>query len=96
MSRNSWNGKSGDGTGAGTDSETEVEVLCWIFTPFSERRISLLGSWIFFSTNILPVCCCCTGKGLYSLYWPFSSKNSASVCGNVLAMFMQPEPVEED
>ena len=77
-------GKSGDGTGAGTDSGTEVEVLCWISTPSSERRIALLGSWIFFNTNILPVCCCCTlsskcTEGLYSFRSPFSSKNFASV-----------------
>ena len=73
MSGNSWNGKSGDGT----DPGIEVEVLCWISAPFSEKRIALLGSWIFFNTNILPVCCC-TG-GLYSFRSPFSSKKSASV-----------------
>ena len=36
MSGNSRNGKSGDGTGSGTEPETEVELLCWISTPFSE------------------------------------------------------------
>ena len=56
MSGNSWNGKSGDGIGAGSGPETE----CWISTPSSERRIALPGSWTFFSMNILPVCCCCS------------------------------------
>ena len=84
MSRNSWNGKSGDGIGTGTESETEVEMLgifldCfgfsvgWISSPYSEIRIALLGSGIFLRMFMLPICCC-IGGGLYSFGNPFSLK----------------------
>ena len=92
VSVNSWNGQSGVGIGVGSGSETEAEVLCWISTPFSEKRILLGFSWNFLNTYILPVCWFC---GMYCFGSPFSSKKSASVWGSVLAMFILPGPVEE-
>ena len=83
MSRNSRNGKSGDGVGTGTEPETEP-------------GLALLGSGTFLSAYILPDCCCCTGGGLYYLRSPFSSKKSASVWGTASAKFILPGPVEED
>ena len=82
VSGNSWNGKSGDGPGAGTDSEIEAGII---------------GIFLSANIPPICWYCCCTG-GLYSFRSPLSSKKSASVCGNgaVWTQFILPGPVEED
>ena len=88
VSGNSWDGKSGDGIGTGT----EVEVLYCISTPCSEMKVALLGTWTFFRIFILPICGCAV-EGLYSFGYPFSSKKST---GSAAAYLMPFVPVEED